>query len=118
MAQTEWYYLLNYKYFCLFTGSVSDSGAEISLPKVDEEDPSEMDQAIGREHDDKMDDAQSHHSGRASSAGDTTLSDIVSAPPSPTLSLVTKHINGTLNLWQLTLADKSKFAQVIEKIKF
>lgn len=32
---------------------------------------------------------------------------------SPIVSLVTKHDNGTLNLWQLTFADKSKFSQVL-----
>lgn len=32
---------------------------------------------------------------------------------SPLVSLVTKHDNGTLNLWQLTFADKSKFSQVL-----
>ncbi|GLH09345.1 Rabconnectin, partial [Gryllus bimaculatus] len=37
----------------------------------------------------------------------------VSADPSPTVSMVTKHSNGTLNLWQLTFADKSKFSQVL-----
>lgn len=42
-----------------------------------------------------------------------TFNDIISAPPCPTLSMVTKHTNGTLNLWQLTFADKSKFSQVL-----
>ncbi|XP_054286224.1 dmX-like protein 2 isoform X3 [Macrosteles quadrilineatus] len=42
-----------------------------------------------------------------------TLHDLLSAPPSPTLSMVTKHSNGTLNLWQLTFADKTKFTQVL-----
>lgn len=32
---------------------------------------------------------------------------------SPTISMVSKHSNGTLNLWQLTFADKSKFSQVL-----
>lgn len=32
---------------------------------------------------------------------------------SPTISMVTKHSNGTLNLWQLTFADKTKFTQVL-----
>lgn len=36
----------------------------------------------------------------------------ISADPSPTISMVTKHSNGTLNLWQLTFADRSKFSQV------
>ncbi|CAG9822471.1 unnamed protein product [Phaedon cochleariae] len=31
----------------------------------------------------------------------------------PMVSLVTKHDNGTLNLWQITFADKSKFSQVL-----
>lgn len=29
------------------------------------------------------------------------------------MSLLTKHDNGTLNLWQITFADKSKFSQVL-----
>uniref|UniRef100_A0A336LP03 CSON007414 protein n=1 Tax=Culicoides sonorensis TaxID=179676 RepID=A0A336LP03_CULSO len=33
--------------------------------------------------------------------------------PSPIVSMVTNHSNGTLNLWQLTFSDKSKFAQVL-----
>lgn len=32
---------------------------------------------------------------------------------SPVVYLVTKHDNGTLNLWQLIFADKSKFSQVL-----
>lgn len=32
---------------------------------------------------------------------------------SPVVYLVTKHDNGTLNLWQLTFADKSKYCQVL-----
>lgn len=39
--------------------------------------------------------------------------DVLSAQPSPTISMVTKHSNGTLNLWQLTFADKTKFTQVL-----
>lgn len=34
--------------------------------------------------------------------------------PSPMVSMVSKHANGTLNLWQLTFADKTKFSQVSE----
>ncbi|XP_043498193.1 dmX-like protein 2 isoform X6 [Polistes fuscatus] len=33
--------------------------------------------------------------------------------PSPMVSMVSKHSNGTLNLWQLTFADKTKFSQVL-----
>lgn len=43
----------------------------------------------------------------------TSGNEILVAPPSPTISMVTKHSNGTLNLWQLTFADKSKFSQVL-----
>nr|XP_036221657.1 dmX-like protein 2 [Bactrocera oleae] len=32
---------------------------------------------------------------------------------SPSVSMVTKHSNGTLNLWQLTFALKTKFTQVL-----
>lgn len=32
---------------------------------------------------------------------------------SPSVSMVTKHSNGTLNLWQLTFAFKTKFTQVL-----
>lgn len=42
-----------------------------------------------------------------------TNSDPSTAPPSPTISMVSKHSNGTLNLWQLTFADKTKFTQVL-----
>lgn len=56
--------------------------------------------------------------GSASSAGDESgnggsLSDVVSADPSPAISMVSKHSNGTLNLWQLTFADQTKFSQVL-----
>jgi hypothetical protein len=41
------------------------------------------------------------------------LSDVVSADPSPAISMVSQHSNGTLNLWQLTFADHTKFSQVL-----
>lgn len=34
----------------------------------------------------------------------------------PVISMVTNHTNGTLNLWQLTFDDKSKFSQVRNKL--
>ncbi|XP_066993059.2 dmX-like protein 2 isoform X2 [Anabrus simplex] len=49
----------------------------------------------------------------ADSGNAGSLTDSVSADPSPTISLVSKHSNGTLNLWQLTFADRSKFTQVL-----
>ncbi|GAB0086325.1 dmX-like protein 2 [Sergentomyia squamirostris] len=42
-----------------------------------------------------------------------THTDLIASLPSPTISMVTKHSNGTLNLWQLTFADKTKFTQVL-----
>ncbi|KAL7295893.1 hypothetical protein TKK_0010937 [Trichogramma kaykai] len=41
-----------------------------------------------------------------------TMSEML-AHPSPMVSMVSKHANGTLNLWQLTFADKTKFSQVL-----
>ncbi|KAG7196962.1 hypothetical protein KM043_000228 [Ampulex compressa] len=35
------------------------------------------------------------------------------AHPSPIVSMVSKHSNGTLNLWQLTFGDRTKFSQVL-----
>lgn len=36
----------------------------------------------------------------------------------PVISMVTNHTNGTLNLWQLTFDDKSKFSQVTTFMNF
>ena len=35
------------------------------------------------------------------------------ASPPPIVAMVTKHANGTLNLWHLALSDQSKFTQVL-----
>lgn len=35
------------------------------------------------------------------------------ASSSPVVAMVTKHANGTLNLWHLALSDQSKFTQVL-----
>lgn len=84
------------------------------LPRVDEEDPIEMDN-ITFDNNVKINGVDNQLGGIGSpGGGDTTLSDIISAPPAPTLSMVTKHQNGSLNLWQLTFGDKSKFSQVSE----
>ncbi|KAF6211101.1 hypothetical protein GE061_014215 [Apolygus lucorum] len=79
------------------------------LPSVVEEDDAETKE--GEEEGVQQDEnttAQEVKNGTTPSA-----SDILSAPPCPTLSMVTKHSNGTLNLWQLTFADKTKFSQVL-----
>lgn len=54
---------------------------------------------------------QSGSADASSASGRTDLSTVCT--PSPTISMVTKHSNGTLNLWQLTFADKTKFTQVL-----
>ncbi|XP_076665130.1 rabconnectin-3 alpha isoform X3 [Andrena cerasifolii] len=41
-----------------------------------------------------------------------TVNDLLTHP-SPIVSMVSKHSNGTLNLWQLTFADRTKFSQVL-----
>lgn len=43
---------------------------------------------------------------------DSSVGNITTAI-SPSVSMVTKHSNGTLNLWQLTFAYKTKFTQVL-----
>ena len=40
-------------------------------------------------------------------------SSLFHASPSPVVAMVTKHANGTLNLWHLALSDQSKFTQVL-----
>lgn len=85
------------------------------LPCLEEEDP-----AADGESTQSVPPAQPTENGPAahSVGGDShsTINDILSAPPSPTLSLLTKHTNGTLNLWQLTFADKTKFSQVRSRV--
>ncbi|XP_045775741.1 dmX-like protein 2 isoform X3 [Maniola jurtina] len=43
--------------------------------------------------------------------GDNQEGDVLES--APVISMVTNHTNGTLNLWQLTFDDKSKFSQVL-----
>ena len=98
-------------------GEVNGGAGDSMLPRVDEEDPIEMDNKSTGEYENgaKPSNVDNHTNGLNSptSTGDTTLSDIISAPPAPTLSMVTKHVDGSLNLWQLTFGDKSKFSQVL-----
>ncbi|KXJ76162.1 hypothetical protein RP20_CCG010172, partial [Aedes albopictus] len=90
-----------------------NSDTVTSLPSVLEEnevneEDNDNDKASG------ADDAQSAKVGEtAGNENGAEHSDILTAPPSPVISMVTKHSNGTLNLWQLTFADKSKFSQVL-----
>lgn len=58
-----------------------------------------------------------HHTTPGSPRGDdsdegNSMHDLIAGAPSPVASMVTKHSNGTLNLWQITFADRTKFSQV------
>ncbi|XP_040162057.1 dmX-like protein 2 isoform X4 [Anopheles arabiensis] len=93
-----------------------------SLPSVMEENEANEDdnaeQASNAETEDRGgEETGDHHASKKDHTGadgaPLEQADILTAPPSPTISMVTKHSNGTLNLWQLTFADRSKFSQVL-----
>ncbi|KAM8719971.1 hypothetical protein ACLKA7_006087 [Drosophila subpalustris] len=76
------------------------------------------------DHDDEHDEDHEDRSGAAAGGASSSSQDSAgagangtgSALPlnvSPSVSMVTKHSNGTLNLWQLTFAFKTKFTQVL-----
>jgi hypothetical protein len=50
---------------------------------------------------------------RPSSTSTPDPDELLAANPAPVISMVSKHRNGTLNLWQLTFSDKSKFSSVL-----
>lgn len=86
------------------------------LPSVLEETETEPLQQVPLKSDDKSAANKSDNQNSQKFNGgeeEEQQQDILTAPPSPTISMVTKHANGTLNLWQLTFADKSKFTQVL-----
>ncbi|CRK90097.1 CLUMA_CG003815, isoform A [Clunio marinus] len=91
------------------------------LPSVQEEndlepadgDNNEDDEQAEGEDEKKPETSSANDSGNINDAAHHIVNDLLMAPPSPTISMVTKHSNGTLNLWQLTFADKSKFSQVL-----
>jgi len=97
------------------SGDYGDSG----LAKVLEEDGDSLAGDIDLHHQNESVEPSSIENGKTNRPNSSvdedsgTFNDIISAPPCPTLSMVTKHTNGTLNLWQLTFADKSKFSQVL-----
>lgn len=51
--------------------------------------------------------------GPSLSSEEKTESSPLQTSPSPVVAMVTKHANGTLNLWHLALSDQSKFTQVL-----
>lgn len=102
--------------------NVDGSNQDVQLPSVQEEDQDgnndENDDEDGEEDKakDRNNKSKTTNEKSADDSGtenDTQHSNELIAPPSPTISMVTKHTNGTLNLWQLTFADKSKFSQVL-----
>lgn len=104
----------------------SNDHTEIStpLPSVIEqdEDQSTLTSKAGQEFiqnirnftDQKQNNASTLQNGNndQTKTGQEAVNDLL-AHPSPIVSMVSKHSNGTLNLWQLTFADKTKFSQVL-----
>lgn len=94
-----------------------DGDTGTPLPSVQEEqDPDEADDGEKdgeKAEEKKTENLSANDSGNINDAGHHSVNDMLMAPPAPTISMVTKHSNGTLNLWQLTFADKSKFSQVL-----
>ncbi|KAG4080274.1 hypothetical protein HA402_010766 [Bradysia odoriphaga] len=96
----------------------ADGAADITpLPSVLEEQENEWPSKQPNENEDETNELKTgeNHTNVSNEAQESGISssDIVTSPPSPTISMVTKHSNGTLNLWQLTFADKTKFTQVL-----
>lgn len=102
-------------------GPVNDADSSTPLPSVIEE---ESDLNLNGPTTDTVQQTQNakvlspRHGGSASSTVEDSgnggnLSDVVSADPSPAISMVSQHSNGTLNLWQLTFGDHTKFSQVL-----
>lgn len=98
----------------------ADGESATPLPSVQEED---QDMAEGGDDnkDEKNEEGKKkgrtqssgNDSGNPNDAGHHSSHEMLIAPLAPTVSMVTKHSNGSLNLWQLTFADKSKFSQVL-----
>ncbi|KAK6643958.1 hypothetical protein RUM43_000223 [Polyplax serrata] len=82
-----------------------------SLPSVLEEETSDVNEC--ETHLKQMDATKAPGSVLSSSESGTGNSSEMLGPTPPVVSMVSKHSNGTLNLWQLQFADKSKFSQVL-----
>ncbi|EDW86373.1 uncharacterized protein Dwil_GK17684 [Drosophila willistoni] len=94
------------------------SGQTFDKHDEEQEDDAAGDQDNETDRMDQDDEAAGDRSGAASTSQDSgaTGAGSTSALPlnvSPSVSMVTKHSNGTLNLWQLTFAFKTKFTQVL-----
>lgn len=104
----------------------SDQNSAQHFDKHDEQDEEQQQQSGAGGDDDEDNDQQEDAGGERSAAGsgsaDTAAGGTPASPAggaalplnvSPSVSMVTKHSNGTLNLWQLTFAFKTKFTQVL-----
>ncbi|CAH2982214.1 unnamed protein product [Chilo suppressalis] len=87
--------------------SVQEEKDENEWPQ--NEDCGDNEQNGGREENNN--EMQRKASVAAEELGDNQEGDVLDS--APVISMVTNHTNGTLNLWQLTFDDKSKFSQVL-----
>ncbi|XP_055842018.1 dmX-like protein 2 isoform X1 [Episyrphus balteatus] len=90
-----------------------------NIPDENGKDPQSLsivseEQEVDEDEEDKegADNEKKEETGEDQSKGSNS-DDMVNTVPSPTVSMVTKHSNGTLNLWQLTFSYKTKFTQVL-----
>lgn len=88
--------------------SVQEEKEENEWPHTDN---NEEDGEINGSKEENNNETQRKLSVAMEDAGDGQESDVLDS--APVISMVTNHTNGTLNLWQLTFDDKSKFSQVL-----
>ncbi|XP_053611658.1 dmX-like protein 2 isoform X3 [Plodia interpunctella] len=86
--------------------SVQEEKEETEWPQNEEQ---KEPQQNGREENNN--ETQRKMSVAAEELGENQEGDVLDS--APVISMVTNHTNGTLNLWQLTFDDKSKFSQVL-----
>ncbi len=112
------FHVLDLRHLLHLDGPIGSSGTPLpqstSAPHVDLEDQEEdeaseaqAEPSCGSNRTDPV-----HHS-PCRPREEKTESAPLQASPSPVVAMVTKHANGTLNLWHLALSDQSKFTQVL-----
>ncbi|XP_059222460.1 dmX-like protein 2 [Stomoxys calcitrans] len=85
----------------------------------EEEDMSIKDESIAEENEENSSDdkemkaSNGHDSDNCEKFDEKVKSSTIATTISPSVSMVTKHSNGTLNLWQLSFAYKTRFTQVL-----
>ncbi|CAB3244524.1 unnamed protein product [Arctia plantaginis] len=87
--------------------SVQEEKEETEWPQGEEQNDSQ-ENGPREENNNEM---QRKMSVAAEDTGENQEGDVLDS--APVISMVTNHTNGTLNLWQLTFDDKSKFSQVL-----